>query len=265
MKLTKKYIKESREIENLNYLLSIAPELLPSIKTITNKYYTLEKCETIKSKDFMPSNFHKLYIKLIIPLHRFNNKNFTPGIYKYFAPCSLNFEIKNQYYVPYIMSEFEKIINNLSLQIKDLLQDVIFSNLLKFLRHFGKQFKKWKPVNGYSLLHGDLHIGNIVKKENNFLLIDFEYLRYGASELEIANLVISSLIYHCRNDNNDQKVEKAYTEYNQIISKLPFLDGASYKFFFTFSLNLFYLSLYIRKKEELDIIRKITRQMFLEK
>jgi len=260
MNVTKKYIKEPREIENLNYLLSIVPKLIPSIKKITNRYYILEKCESIKSKDILPSNFHNLYLNLIVPLHQFKNKNFTPGIYKYYTPCGLGYEIKNQYYVPYIMDNLKKLIHSVSIQLPDLLIDVTFSKLFSLLKTTSKQFKKWEPAMGFSLLHGDLHIGNIVKKKNNYLLIDFEYLRYGASEFEVANLVISSIIHHSKIDFNNEELKNLYEEYAQKISKLPFLNYISYKFFFIFSLNLFFLSSYVRKKEDdLEIVRKITK------
>ena len=266
-KWIKKYVKEPREIENLNYIIKIAPELIPSIQTITNEYYIIERCETIKSEDFEPSNFHKLYLHLLVPLHKHKKKNFTPGIYKYFAPYSIDYEIKNQHCVPHIMGEFEKIIRNVSIQFPKLFKDVMFTNLLRLLETNSRRFKNWKPIGGYSLLHGDLHIGNIVKKEDNFLLIDFEYLRYGAAEVEIANLIISSLIYHYRENFNDNKKLKSLNdEYFQICNKIPLMSNNSFKFFFIFSLNLFYLSLYLREKHsELGCIREITKQALSEK
>ena len=258
----KKYVKEPREIENLNYIIKTVPELIPSIKTITNDYYIIERCEAIKSEDFEPSNFHKLYLDLLVPLHISKKKSFTPGIYKYFAPHSLNYGIKEQYYIPHIIGEFERIIQSVAVQFPRLLKDITFANLFRSLKNGSRRFKNWEPIGGYSLLHGDLHIGNIVKKEDNFLLIDFEYLRYGATELEIANLVISSMIYHYKNGFNDKKLTRLNTDYSQISGKLPFFDDASFKFFFIFSLSLFYLSLYVRQKQsELEVVRKITKQI----
>jgi len=260
MKKIKKYIREPRELKNLKYLLQLAPSLIPSIEIITDDYYVMEKCEVIEPKDFEPANFYRLYTSLLMPLHKFKRKSFTPGIYKYFAPYSLNFEIKEQYYIPYIMNELKKIVQDASLQLPELPDDAIFTNLVRYLKSTSRHFENWKPDSGYSLLHGDLHAGNIVKKDNNYLLIDFEYLRYGVAELEVANLVISSLIYYYM--NMSLNINNLIIEYLQVCSELPQIDDTLFKFLFIFSLSLFYLSFYLRKKEnELEGIRKIAKQM----
>ncbi len=146
MKWIKRYVKEPREIENLNYIIKMVPELIPPIKTITDRYYVIERYEAIKSEDFKLSNFHKLYLNLLVPLHRHKKKSFTPGIYKYFAPYSLRYETTEQYYVPHIMDEFKKIIQNVSIQSPKLLKDVTFTNLFRFLKNNSRYFKNWKPV-----------------------------------------------------------------------------------------------------------------------
>jgi hypothetical protein len=261
-KWIRKYVKEPREIENLNYLIKINFKLIPSIKTITQKYYIIEKCKPIKPEDFEPSHFYELYLNLLVPLHRFKRESFTPGVYKYFAQYNLSRETNGQHYVPYIMNELEKIVQNLLIHFPRLSEDTIFINLVRYLRYNTWYFENWEPLGGYSLLHGDLHIGNIVKRDNNYLLIDFEYLRYGVVELEVANLVISSLIYHYKKNLNEEKLNNLNTEYLQICNTLPQIDSTLFKFFFIFSLSLFYLSLYIRGKHaELEGIRKITKQM----
>jgi len=261
MEWMKKQIKEPREVDNLKYLMAMNPGLIPRIKNITDNYYLVERCEGIYEEDFCPANFDKLYLFFGGYLHKFRQKSFTPGIYKYFAPNSLNSKVRNQEYIPYIMAEFEEIIENVSTQVPRLLEDLMFIGLLKFLRKNSRYLKNWKPMNGYSLLHGDLHIGNIVKRNNDFLLIDFEYLRYGAVELETANLIISSLIYYYKQNFDNEKLYELSNDYIQVVNKLPFLDTVSFQFFFIFSLSLFYLSLYLRKEQiGLKTIRKIMKQ-----
>ncbi len=263
MKWIKKQIKEPREVDNLKYLMALNPRLIPRVKNVTENYFVIEKCEEIHKEDICPANFDKLYLKLLGPLYKFREKSFTQGIYKYFAPNSLNSKVRNQKYIPYIMAEFEEIIENVSTQVPKLLEDLMFVSLLKFLKKDSRYFKNWKPMNGYSLLHGDLHIGNIVKRNNDFLLIDFEYLRYGAVELETANLIISSLIYYNKQNfsNDKQKLYKLSNDYIQVVNKLPFLDTVLFQFFFIFSLSLFYLSFYLRKEQiGLKGIRKIMKQ-----
>lgn len=262
MEWVKKYVRGAKEIENLKYLMRLDPKLIPRIKTITNDYYVIERCKEIEEKKFGPSNFYNLYLNLLTPLHKFKKEYFTPGIYKYFAPHGISYEIKNQNYVPYLLDEFEKIIHSVSLQYPKLLDDVAFANLFGFLKDRNAHFKNWKPFNGYSLLHGDLHIGNIVKRDSHCLLIDFEYLRYGAAELETANLIISCLIWHYRSSSDNKKLTRFNTVYFQISSELPFLDNLSFKFFFIFSLSLFYLSLYLKGDQiGLEAVRKIIKDL----
>lgn len=266
MKRIKQFIKKPVEIENLKYLIQLTPSLIPSIRMITDDYYVMEKCEVIEPEDFEPANFYKLYAELLMPLHKFKRKSFTPGIYKYFAPYSLKREVKEQHYVPYIMNEFEKIVRDVSVRFSGLLEDVMFTNLVKYLKSISKYFENWQPQTGYSLLHGDLHIGNIVKKGNNYLLVDFEYLRYGAAELEVANLVISSLIYYYKENFDDKELNILVAKYLQVCGKLPKIDNKLFKFLFIFSLSLNYCSSYLREREnDLDGIQKIAKQILSNK
>ncbi len=265
-KWIKKRVKEIREIENLKYLMQLKPKLIPHVKNITNEYYYIERCKPIEPKDFEPYKFRKIYLNLLIPLHKTKKEVFTEGIYKYYGAYSLKNTVNNQRYVPYIFNKFKKLIRNTLIQQPpwSLLKDKTFTTLLKHLKNMTRRLKDWKPTNGYSLLHGDLHIGNIVKRNNNFLLIDFEYLRYGAAELEVANLIISCLIwYHKKNYNSD--LIQMNSKYFQLYNTLPFLDAETLKLFFIFSLSLFYFSLYLRRKQsELEILQKIIKQYLNE-
>ena len=167
-----------------------------------------------------------------------------------------------QSYIPYLMNKFVEMIQYISVKFPKLLEDVIFNNLVKHLKNNSKYFKNWKPSGGYSLLHGDLHIGNIVKRNGNYLLIDFEYLRYGATEFEIANLIISSLFWYCKRNYDDNKLKSLITNYFKTCIQFSFLNNyIFFKFFFIFSLILYYLSAYIGKKgkDDLATIRKIIR------
>lgn len=262
-KWIKKYIKETVEIENLKYLMQLIPSLIPSIKIIKDNYYVMEKCEVIEPEDFEPDNFYRLYIDLLIPLYKFKRSTFTPGIYKYFVPYSLNSEIKEQHYVPYIMNELEKVVQDVSVQSPKLLEDKMFANLIRYLKSISGHFENWKPHTGYSLLHGDLHIGNIVKKNNKFLLIDYEYLRYGASELEISNLIISSLIWHYKKGSRDEVFFKIILDYLQSCNII--FSSSEYDlflYFMVFSLSLFYLNFYIKKdKVGLKAVIEIFQQL----
>lgn len=244
-KWIKKHVRDFREIQNLKYLIKLNPAIVPRLKNIEKDYYIIENCELIEPTDFSPSNFNQLHRGLIIHLHKFKNQHFTRGIYKYFLPYPVGVTIDNQKYIPYILNELENVINILSVQFPGL-KNRTFNYLFKNLKNTSDYYKNWKPLEGYSLLHGDLHIGNIAKKDGKYLLIDYEYMRFGASELEVANLITSALIWHYKRDF-EKDFSKTITSYLQVCADLSHIDYALFKYFLIFSMNLFYLSSYIKK------------------
>lgn len=260
MSWIKKYVKESREVENLHYIIKMVPNLVPPIKAVTSEYYIIEKCTPIQSKDFEPSSFYGLCTQLLTPLHGIKVEHFTPGVYKYFAPHCLGGEIKGYSYIPYITGELEGIARCMRIKCPELLNDALFTSLCQLLSNRARYLKDWEPSGGYSLLHGDLHVGNIVKRERDFLFIDFEYLRYGAAELEVANLINSCITYHHKGGLNEQEVMRLNKDYARVAETLPLVDPAVLNFFLVFSLTLFFISSYLRGEVgQLEIVRQLAR------
>lgn len=264
MEWIKKQLKQSNSLEigNLNYLMTLNLGIIPRVRSITKTFYLIEKCNNISGDDFAPSNFDKLYHNLLIHLYKLRRESFSPGIYKYFfveTQNSLKCEVKNQKYIPYIMSELEKIIQIVTIHVPKILEDSKFDNLLKLLRKNNKCLENWHPAEGYSLIHGDLHTRNIVKRGQDYLFIDFEFLRYGAKELEIANLTTTCLLQYWQDANNKELLLRLINDYNIIIEKLPSIDIIAFRFFFAYTLCLFYLSLYLKKDQNgLKAIKIIT-------
>ncbi len=256
MEWIKKQIKiGSLEIENLKYLMNLKPRIVPSIKETSKDYYLIEKCTEISKEDFALENFGKLYCNLLSSLYKIKRKGFTHGIYKYFAPNSLNCLVENQKYIPYLMVEFNEIIKKITIYVPKLANDSMFLSLLNYLRTNIKYIRNWEPQEGYCLLHGDLHIKNIVKRGQGYLLIDYEYLRFGAKELEVANFIVSCLLFFYKRDYVSGKLYQ--NKYYDNIVKL-FLDTDIFQFFFLFHLTLFYITYFLKEDlPSLEIVRKI--------
>jgi len=256
MEWIKKQIKiRSFEIENLKYLMNLKPGIMPSVKQTAQDYYLIEKCMELSQEDFAPENFDKLYLNLLASLYKIKGKGFTHGVYKYFAPSSLNSLIENQKYIPYLMVEFNEIVKKTTIYVPKLTNDSMFLNLLDTLRTNFKYIQDWEPQEGYCLLHGDLHIKNIVKRGQDYLLIDYEYLRFGAKELEVANFIVSCLLFFYKRDNVRGKLYQ--NKYYDNIVKL-FLDTDIFQLFFLFHLTLFYITFFLKGDLlSLETVRKI--------
>lgn len=254
----KKQVKEdSLEIENLKYLLGLNLKIFPKIKDISQDSYMIQKCSNVSETDFSfsPHNFGKLYFELLAPLYKFKKESFTPGVYKFFTPSSPNCKIKSQKYIPYVTAEISKIIRCLEIHIPKLLEDPMFLYLVNMLNKNHVCIKNWVPVDGYSLLHGDLHPDNMVKNGKDFLLIDYEYLRFGPSELEVCNLILC-LLYHYKKKHKEN-ISKLFNDYILAIKKLPF-DIVSFPFFMVLVVILFYINFYIKKDPDgLNTVQKI--------
>ncbi len=249
---TKTRIESSRHLYNLRYLLKLNPEILPQVDGISSDYYLVETCQPIEYTDFAPSNLTQLHQTLFAALHRFKRDSFTPGIYKYFTPYSITYKSRTTDYVPHIVQQLKRILNRMSKVLSQLPSDTTLAKLLSYIEYVGSRLEGWNPSTGYSLLHGDLHIGNIVKKNHRFLLIDYEYLRYGAPELELANFIMSALMYIYKRGGSYEDVERtrrlmtAIYGYDEACRNVASIDYVALKLFYAIALCLSYLSAYVK-------------------
>ena len=64
---------------------------------------------------------------------------------------------------------------------------------------------------------------------------------------------------------DDKELNKLVDDYFQVCGKLPKIDNRLLKYLFIFSLNLFYLGFYLRKKKnELKGIQEIAKQILVD-
>ncbi len=254
----KKTFKNENEIFNLNYLLALAPDIIPTIEIKSESTYLVEKCSTIDFEDIKPENFSLIYDSLFLRLYTFKRQKFTKGVYKYFEYYGLNSESTNETYIFGLMNSLNTYLDIFYKIYPELCGEQIFIDLVNKVREESKNYTNWVPHDGYSLLHGDLHVGNIVKKNNKYLFIDFEYLQYGRPEIEIANLIISSLIWNYEKNKNKNKIEELVISYIEVCSNLPSFDKSLFRFFFYYVQLLFCFRSIVKKESlTLNIILEI--------
>jgi hypothetical protein len=185
-----KFVRSEQEISNLLFIFSISPQIIPEIKEIKAESYIIEKCCTISILDITPIWFKRVLNRLNENLYVNTSDSFSTGIYKYFftSDC-IKLKKDNEFYLPYLCSELLTLTKILGLD-----KDKTVKIQLNAITDEVSNSSNWAPIGGFKLLHGDLHSGNIVKKNSKIFLIDFEYLRYGAIELETANFLISCIL-----------------------------------------------------------------------
>jgi len=247
-----------QEISNLKYMLNVVPNLLPEIADIGRDYYIIEYCTPINPESFSPTKFNILFQELIQPLNCIRRNIYTPGIYKYYEEINKDVNQKVDSYISYVLNEFDKVINNFKVRLPKLIYDNTFSLLLNNIYSTKDLVSECRPVC-YSLLHGDLHIGNIVEKRNKPLLIDFEFVRFGLPETEIANLIISILSWQFRKDNQNNDTIFVYNEYLNQIEKLSLCNLSLVKFYISLLFCLSYArASLINDNIEIEMIKDVT-------
>lgn len=143
----------------------------------------------------------KMYNEIIAPFHNIKMDRFSPGFY---CHLSLTQGTEENDYKVYLLNGLKKTIGY-TIDKKD-------SNEVKYkiFRLIEKTIKGLIEddfeINQFNLLHGDFYNGNVMLIDGKYSLIDFEYVRFGPSQLEWAFLLFWDLIV----ENNREKREKFF-------------------------------------------------------
>ena len=130
----------------------------------------------------------RLFQSVLMPMYQHHFDNCSPGIYSFMGSGSVP---DGTIYLSHLLHEVDSILSE-SAKTHD--SDVYLSSYMQF-KHACKVIgNRFQP--DYCLLHGDLFIGNILVYQNQFRLIDFEFLRLGPLEVELAFLLCWDLIGH---------------------------------------------------------------------
>lgn len=119
-------------------------------------------------------------VELLKQLYVFNQSNYSEGIYS-FARMGKN-KNTNELFYEYIEKEIADLVSKT--QIKRELKDIYKICMTQW----GNAIQKYRDTYffRYYILHGDIHIGNIVRYKGKLKLIDWEYFRSGPKEIEIS-------------------------------------------------------------------------------
>ena len=144
-------------------------------------------------------NIIELYDQAIKPFHEIKFTNYTPGLY-----CFIQTPLPTQ--TDNYLSYLDKVIQEQVFRVGQNI--VVCEAYTAFYKGICEMRENHIAINSYSLLHGDLHNGNVLKYNGRYSLIDFEYVRVGPSELEWAFLLFWDYITQPRIELRKQLKEK---------------------------------------------------------
>ncbi len=145
--------------------------------------YTRDGTSMTMAKGSHPSrlglDLPKLYRQVLQPMYEIGFDGFSPGIYCFMEACGEDGNFAAQL--------IQTITQRRSAQTgtrSGELHTVLQQSCQRVLDVLPRLATSWKP--SAVLLHGDLFLGNILEYGNDYRLIDFEYLRAGPREMELA-------------------------------------------------------------------------------
>ena len=130
----------------------------------------------------------RLFQSVLMPMYQFRSAVCSPGIYSFMGT---NLVSGGTPYLRYLLHEVDLLLSDIP-RTHDA--EAYLGSYRQFKRACGIIDNRFQPE--YSLLHGDLFIGNILVYQDEFRLIDFEFLRFGPPEVELAFMLCWDLIGH---------------------------------------------------------------------
>lgn len=126
-------------------------------------------------------DFPVLYRQALSPLYSYTYEHYSPGIYSFMCADT---EAANKPYWEYLRAAVLHTYQNAESRIKDVILPLCNESIAIFMQASKSIEKMFSPK--HVLLHGDLFIGNILLHGESYKLIDWEYLRIGPKEIELA-------------------------------------------------------------------------------
>jgi len=131
-------------------------------------------------------NIFELYNSCLSSLYKYNRDTFSSGIYALYG--SGDSPYGRTLYLEYINEELKKLYNYKVDSLSPIIKEIYYQSITLCFETLEKYKNKYNTFR-IALLHGDLFCGNILLYKKQYKLIDFEYLRVGAVELELAFLL----------------------------------------------------------------------------
>lgn len=134
----------------------------------------------------------RLYKECLKDLYSVKASAFTPRIYAFYGANLTPFP--DEKYGAYLKRQIDTLQAKKTVNRYQII-NAVFSYCEEALAHgFIKHGAALDSITSFSLLHGDLHYGNILKLKDVYKLIDFEYLMFGPPQVEIAFLLFWTYI-----------------------------------------------------------------------
>lgn len=185
------------EIKNLRYLDALGVKLIIPEHILKGNDIVYRK-ETVLpvAAMFDVKYFSKICEDILINIYKIKSKYFSSGIYSYInKEYPLKRKVKTKYtYTQYLRIEFINIVQKYRMLKTNNNEQKFIHDYYEYVVKQLLEYDKYEACE-FCLLHGDFHLGNIIFSENDgiFKMIDFEYLRFGMPELEIANFIVQLL------------------------------------------------------------------------
>lgn len=123
----------------------------------------------------------RLYYQVLAPMYQHRSHSPSPGVYAFMGNGVMS---PKAHFLHHLLHEVEQVASQVPDRCKTAVYQESFASFSYACRAFERQYQPY-----YHLLHGDLFLGNILLYQEEFRLIDFEYLRFGPRELELAFLL----------------------------------------------------------------------------
>lgn len=161
-----------RELQDITLIKSLDGEMLTEYRGNHTSYSNLD--------------FPLFYKDVLSKLYTKTYNEWDSGVYAFWH-SNTDVNIKAISYQQYLTQELFEIIRLCNVE-KDPFTQELFSAVLDFF------CKSQREITEFHLLHGDLYLGNILAFNNSYKLIDFEYVRRGPKNLELAFVMFWDII-----------------------------------------------------------------------
>lgn len=153
----------------------------------------------------------KMYREVIHPLHAIKQNRFSSGVYSFWGSCCENKECD---YRKHLLHELDA----LSITACEAEDALLLKELCEQARRkIESLIEQNIPIGEFCLLHGDLHNGNILIRDDRYALIDFEYMRLGPALLEWSFVLFWDLVVNIHPEARERIEKKIRSEIRELI------------------------------------------------
>lgn len=188
MKIKKFLSNEENEIFSLLETLGLQNITVPYSRN--ENTLTMEKGKTLLYDSI---DLAKLYFDVLYKMYSYRNTKYSKGIYCFLQSSQCE-EVKAKNYYEYLKEEIDCIEKKYIVTIDVSLQEIYYKLLAISRDNLDKYKKYFIGLTEFELLHGDLFSGNILQYNERYVLIDFEYMRFGPFISEIAFILCWDII-----------------------------------------------------------------------